>query len=75
MAAFDEECQYENPENFSKERVRELLQQSKAHGIFESEASREEILDWIKDKTTWKLRNITPKSYNEELYRRLAEIA
>ena len=75
MAAFDEECEYENPENFSKERVRELLQQSKAHGRFESEASRKERLDWIKDTATWKLRIITPESYSEELYRRLAEIA
>ena len=75
MAAFDEECEYENPENFSKERVRELMQQSKSHGRFESEASRKDRLDWIKDKATWKLRIITPESYNEELYQRLVGIA
>ena len=55
--------------------MRELMQQSKSDGRFESEASRKDRLDWINDKATWKLRIITPESYNEELYQRLVEIA
>ena len=75
MAAFDDECEFDNPEHFSKERVRDLLTQSKSHGRFESEASQKERMQWIEDPKNWKLRLITPESYNEELYRRLSELS
>ena len=73
MQAHDEECEYEDPKNFSEERVQHLLSAVHSHGRLDSnDPSYVARMSWIMDKNNWRLRPIRAVSYTEELYRRLS---
>jgi hypothetical protein len=75
MQAYDEECMFEDPASFSKERVAALVQSYKTDGV-RAASSDEEATAWVMDSANWKLRIIKPVAdgYNEELYQRLASL-
>ena len=72
MQPFDDECEFEDPKNFSEERVQHLL-----NGLQPGDSAYEPRMRWTTNVDNWMLRNITPvvDGYSEELYRRLSEIA
>ena len=75
MRPHEDDCEFENPANFSEERVAALVASYKSEGV-RAGCSDEEAKAWVLDPRNWQLRIITPlpNGYNEELYQRLASL-